>query len=578
MKSFSVLLVFILAALTVVAQTDTNAVAVPVETNAPALQSDPNTVAVQTNANAVAAQTGTNMATVPAPPSGTNAAAVPAGMNALDPVGRPVGLHGTNAAAVPVGMNAAMRAMSLDDCIQEALQHNLDVQIERTVPQISLYNLRGAYSGYDPLLNVSGQHNYDASGSTFQNGSIIPGFVSNENSFKSDLGGTLPMGLQYDFSGSVYQQSYTVNPAPTAETSGGSIQVQLTQPLLKNFWIDTTRLNIYVGKNQLKSSEQGLRLQVITSVTAVENAYYELIYAQENVRVQQEALVLAQTQLDQDQQRVQIGTLAQLDVQQDEAQVATSKANLIAAQSTFNTAQNTLKNLLTDEYLRWHDQDIQPTATITNAPLQLFDLQDSWSKGMTERPDLLQARLDVEKQGIQLKFDRNQLFPELDLIGTYGYNGAAREYSGAFNQFNEGDRPFYSYGAQLSIPLSNVKARNTTKSDKVTMQQLLLTLKQFEQNAMVEIDNAMKQAQSAYESVNATRQARIYAEAALDAEQKKYAVGKSTTFIVLQLQNTLTADRAQEIRALANYFEALTKLAQQEGSTLERNRINIEVK
>ena len=231
---------------------------------------------------------------------------------------------------------------------------------------------------------------------------------------------------------------------------------------MKNFWIDTTRLNIRVGKNQLKSSEQGLRLQVITSVTAVENAYYELIYAQENVKVQQEALVLAQTQLDQDRQRVQIGTLAQLDVQQDEAQVATSKANLIAAQYTLATDQNTLKNLLTDEYAHWHDKDIQPTATITNAPLQLFDLQDSWSKGMTMRPDLLQARLSVEAQGIQLKFDRNQLFPELDLTGSYGYNGyGGQQYSDAFGQINNGSQPFYSYGAQLSVPLSNVKARNT---------------------------------------------------------------------------------------------------------------------
>jgi outer membrane protein TolC len=348
--------------------------------------------------------------------------------------------------------------------------------------------------------------------------------------------------------------------------------------LLKNFWIDQTRLNIRVGKNRLNYSEQSLRLQVINSVTAVENAYYELIYAQANVKVQQEALVLAQTQLDQDQQRVQIGTLAQLDVQQDEAQVAQSRASLIAAQSTLNTDQNTLKNLLTDAYSRWHDMDIQPTATITNAPLQLFDLQDSWSKGMTKRPDLLQARLDVEKQGIQLKFDRNQLFPELDLIGTYGFNGTGREFSDALNQYHEGDRPFYSYGAQLSVPLSNARARNTAKSDKATLQQLLLTLKQFEQNVMVQIDNAIKNAQSAYESVGATRQARIYAEAALDAEQKKYAVGKSTTFTVLQLQNTLTADRGQEIRSLANYYEAIVNLAQAEGSTLERNYINIEVK
>ena len=112
----------------------------------------------------------------------------------------------------------------------------------------------------------------------------------------------------------------------------------------------------------------------------------------------------------------------------------------------------------------------------------------------------------------------------------------------------------------------------------MTLQQLLLKLKQFEQNVMVQIDNAVKNAQSTYESVSATKQARIYAEAALDAEQKKYAVGKSTTFTVLQLQNTLTTARSQEIRALANYYEALANLAQQEGSTLERNRINVEVK
>ena len=555
MKSFSVFFIFILAACLAVAQTDTNAIVVPAETNSPAAPSATNGVAVQTDTNAIVVPVETN---APAPPSGTNAAAGPA------------------------GLNTAPRAMSLEDCLQEALQHNLDVQIERYAPQISLYTLRGAYAGYDPLLNISGQHNRDVSGSTFQNGFELPGSISDENSFKSDIGGTLPTGLQYDFSGNVNQQYGMVNPGATNaspfKSSAGSIQVQMTQPLLKNFWIDNTRLTIRVAKNRLKYSEQSLRLQVITSVTAVENAYYELIYAQENVKVQQEALVLAQTQLDQDQQRVQIGTLAQLDVQQDEAQVATSRANLIVAQSTFNTAQNTLKNLLTDAYSRWHDMDIQPTATITNAPLQLFDVQDSWSKGMTMRPDLLQARLDVEKQGIQLKFDRNQLFPELDLTGTYGFNGTGTEFSDAFDQFHQGNRPFYSYGAQLSVPLSNAKARNTVKSDKATLQQLLLTLKQFEQNVMVQIDNAVKQAQSAYESVNATRQARIYAEAALDAEQKKYAVGKSTTFTVLQLQNTLTADRGQEIRSLANYYEALVSLAQQEGSTLERNHITIEVK
>ena len=583
MKSYSVLLVFILTACSAVAQTDTNTIVAPAETYAPAAPSATNGVAVQTDTNAIVVPVETN---APAPPSGTNADAGPAGMSALDPVG----LHGTNADAGPAGMNTATRAMSLEDCLQEALQHNLDVQISRYDPQIQLFNVRATYGAYDPTFDFTAAHQRNNNGAEFQfqNGVPVPvpANTSDQNTFTPDLSGSLPWGMTYDFNGTVTDSrniNYTlVNTnlyfGTNNQNTGGSASLTLTQPLLKNFWIDSPRLTIKLAKNQIKQDEQGVRLQVITSVTDVENAYYELIYAQEFVKVQQEALTLAQTQLGQDRQRVQIGTLAQLDVQQDEAQVATSKANLIAAQSAFNTAQNTLKNLLTDQYARWHDADIQPTATITNAPLQLFDLQDSWSKGLTERPDLLQFQLAVEAQGITLKFDYNQLYPELNLTGTYGYNGQGLGYDDVFSQVANHDRPNYSYGAELKLPLSNQKARNTYKADKVTLQQLLLKMKKQEQTVMVEIDNAVKQAQSNYQSVEATKQARIYAEAALDAEQKTYGVGKATTFEVLQYQNNLTAARSQEIRALANYNEALANLAAQEGNTLERHGIKLEVK
>ncbi|HEY5297241.1 MAG TPA: TolC family protein [Verrucomicrobiae bacterium] len=470
----------------------------------------------------------------------------------------------------------ASRPMSLQDCLQEALQHNFDVQIQRYNPQISLFNLRAAYGGYDPTLSASGQHEFNVQpGGGFNQFSTnpIPARVTESDNFNSGIAGSLPWGLQYNFSGNIADTTSSAD----SESTAGSIGVSLTQPLLKNFWIDTTRLTIRVDKNRLRFSEQGLREQFISTVTAVANAYYELIYAQDNVEVQQEALKLAQTQLDQDKQRVQIGTLAQLSVQSDQSQVASSKANLIAAQSTLETDQNTLKNLLTDSYRQWHDTDIQPSQTLT-APPEAFDLQDSWNQGLTERPDLLQAQLNVEQQGIELKFTRNQLFPEVDLIGTYGFNGASKEYNGTLDEFGRGDAPFYSYGAQLSLPLSNVSARNNYKSGKVTLQQIILQLKQLEQNVLVEIDNAVKQAQSDFESVDATRQARIYAEAALDAEQKTYSVGKATTFDVLQYQNNLTTARAQEIRALANYEEALANLAAQEGTTLERNSIDIRAK
>lgn len=487
-------------------------------------------------------------------------------------------LAATLTAALAQTKLPAGRLMSLQDCFAAALQNNYDVRIERFNPQVSQLNLNAAYGGYDPSFTFKGEHLYNDQGAVVQSGgNVVSETVSQENNFSSSLTGATPWGMTYDLGGNISQfhdDKFLAGIRTNFDNSSSSIGINLTQPLLKNFWIDNNRLQILIAKNQLKSSEQALRGQIINVVTAVENAYYELIFALQNVKVQQEALTLAQTQLDQDKQRVQVGSLAPLDVQQDEAQVARSRANLIAAENSLSLAQNTLKNLLTDTYSQWHDAQIMPSETLA-AARQLFDVQDSWSKGMVSRPDLQQAKLSIEQQGIQLKYYRNQLYPEVDLIGSYGFNGAGNQYNDAFQQMNDGSRPFYSYGGQIVIPLSNTTARNQLKAGKLTEKQLLLKLKQLEQNVMVEIDNAVKQSQSAWESVDATRQARIYAEAALDAEQKKYAVGKSTTFTVLQLQNNLTSARSQEIRSLANYNEALAGLSAAEGTTLQRRNLEI---
>ena len=203
-------------------------------------------------------------------------------------------------AAAQTGTNTVMtQPMSLTDCIQQALQQNFDVQIQRYQPQISLYNLRAAYDGYDPAFNISGQHDYTVSPSRYSPYTVTntPPSISDENQFNSGLTGELPLsGLQYTFSGNI-AEAYGNNGLPF-DNSFGSIGVTLQQPLLKNFWIDSTRLTIRLAKNQLKNDEQGVRQQLITSVTAVVNAYFELIFAQQNVQVQQQALDLAQTQLD----------------------------------------------------------------------------------------------------------------------------------------------------------------------------------------------------------------------------------------------------------------------------------------
>jgi outer membrane protein len=481
-------------------------------------------------------------------------------------------LAAVSAAAFAQTNPPAVRAMSLAECLTEAIQHNFDVRVARYAPELSRYDLKLAYAGYDPSFNFSGTHSRNDAGGLLGTNSFGGVSVSDANSFRSGLGGLTPWGMSYDVSGNVANSYGTFG-----ETSGGAAGVNLTQPLLKNFLTDNTRTTIAVAKNRLKFSEQTLRQQFIGTVTDVENAYYELIYARENFAVQQQALALAQTLYDQDKKRVELGSMAPLDVQQDEAQVASKRADLIAAQFNLARAENALKNLITDNYPQWHDVELVPSESLT-AAAQPLEVQASWARGLAQRPDLIEAKLNVEQQGIQLRYLRNQVYPQLDLTASYGVNGAGREFQNALGQQQTGSRPFYTYGAQFSIPLGNAAARNSLKSGRVTQQQLLLALKKLEQSVMVDIDNAVKSARASWEGAEASKQARIYAEAALDAEQKKYAVGKSTTFTVLQLQNNLTTARSQEIRALANYQESLTSLAAQEGSTLERRKLDLIVK
>src|SRR5205085_3972675 len=143
---------------------------------------------------------------------------------------------------------------------------------------------------------------------------------------------------------------------------------------------------------------------------------------------------------------------------------------------TLATQENSFKHLLTDDYRAWAEIALQPTASLA-APRQFFDRQLSWSKGLDQRPDLRQARLDVEKQGITLKYNYNQLFPQLDLVGSYGHGAGGsttREFSDALYQIENGSRPFYSYGGQLTFPLANVSARATYRKSKVELERLTL--------------------------------------------------------------------------------------------------------
>ena len=202
-------------------------------------------------------------------------------------------------------------------------------------------------------------------------------------------------------------------------------------------------------------------------------------------------------------------------------------------------------------------------------------MSESWNRALKLRPDYNQLKEELERQNLILKFDYNQLFPSLDLIGSYGRNGLSDTLGGAAEQVRDGDFPRWSGGAILTVPLSRTRERYIYKRDKAAQQQALLRLKKLEQDIIVQVDDTAARAQSDYQRIQATREAREFAEAALQAEQTKLENGKSTSFVVLQLQSNLTRARGAEIQALADYQKSLAEFSFREGTTLERNKVII---
>ena len=209
-----------------------------------------------------------------------------------------------------------------------------------------------------------------------------------------------------------------------------------------------------------------------------------------------------------------------------------------------------------------------------------YNLQDSWQRGLALRPDLQQAKLDLERRDISLRLQKNQILPALDVFGRYGLSGnrVNTSYGDVLSDLTRDRNPSYSFGGSLTIPLGNIGARNRYKATRAEKEQAMLQLDKLKQDIMVLIDDSVKAAQSAFERVQATREARTYAETALDAEQKKLENGKSTTFQVLVLQRSLTSASFEEIRALAEYNNSLANLAFREGTTLDRHRLNVNLK
>jgi outer membrane protein TolC len=474
--------------------------------------------------------------------------------------------------------------LTLQQAIEAALVNNRAIQIERINPDIARMTLRASWGYYDPLLTFDTRKENLSETGAFDplNPGLESGFTVESDEVRGTLAGVLPSGLTYNI-GSRYVHSAGSRNFLNFDSYRLDGLVTMQQPLLKNFWIDQPRYAIRVNRRNVQISEAGVRFVAIDVINQVQQAYYDLVAAWENLRVQSDLLTARQQFLQGIERQVELGSLTVLEQRVASSQHASVQTDLIVASNTLALAANTLKTLMGITATNWTQDVYVPVDRLTVMP-ETFDLVTSWQRGLAHRPDLLQLVKGVENADLGVKFRKNQLFPSLDIFGAYGRRGGSSvsafpplqpdaPFSEAFDQVTRGDAPNDIIGLMLSFPLTRSAERANYRASKEVRQQAQLLVKQREELVLREISDAMHNARFSYDRVQAARRAADFALSALKAEEEKLQAGKSSVMFVLQNQADLAASRTVEVEARQQYNRALSQLRFAEGTILDQHHI-----
>jgi outer membrane protein len=457
---------------------------------------------------------------------------------------------------------------------------------------------------YDPALvgQITRSRQTTPQTSFFTNGAsaLITNSTIGNFGFQQGFGTGAAINVGYNSSrleGNGLRTDY--NPYTTA-----NMGFTITQPLLQGFGLALNRRFIRIARNDERISDYIFRQQLISTVSGVIRLYWDLVSLNEDVKVKQQALAAAQKLYEDNKAQVETGTLAPIEVTRALAAVAGSRQDLIHAQSLVLEQENIVKNVITR---RGSDRALLASAHIIPlTPIQVPEkesiepVQDLVAKAFENRPDLAQARIQIENSNISLRGSKNALLPQLNLVGGLSNNALAGSanalapppglaagfthtidpgflggYGTLLSQLFSHDFPNYTVGLQLNIPLRNRVAQADVIRDELQLRQSQVRLRQVENQIRLEVENAVIAVQRARAGYDAAVQTRRLQEEALDAEQQRYSVGASTSFFVIQYQRDLAQARSTEVVALGSYAKARTALERAVGLTLENNNIEI---
>lgn len=378
-----------------------------------------------------------------------------------------------------------------------------------------------------------------------------------------------------------------------------AFQFRLTQHLLQGVGLAPNARFIRIAKNNREISDVAFRWQVVTTVDQIENMYWDLVYAYENVRVQKEQLTFAQKTLSDNKKQVEIGTLAPIEIVRAQSTVATNQQSLTLALTNLQLEQLLMKNALSRTLVdpRLADAEVIPTSTM-ELPAQepLVPTQDLVNEALSHRPELAEQRINLSNTDISKKAIRNALLPTVDLFAYYGGAGQGGNLNpnfvcindpgfcgltgtfppvppvslgGTFNQLINSTAPDKGAGLSITIPIRNRTAQATQVRSELEYRQAQLRLQQIENQVRIEVRNAQFGVQQNRASVDSAQAAVDLARQSLDAEQKKYALGASTSTLVLQNQAQLTQAEVTLVSAKAAYEKAQVELDRATGLLLD---------
>jgi outer membrane protein len=386
-----------------------------------------------------------------------------------------------------------------------------------------------------------------------------------------------------------------------------SFQLKLTQHLLQGFGFAPNTRFIQIAKNDREISDVAFRLQITTTVDQIENMYWDLVYAYENVRVQKEQLAFAQKTLSDNKKQVEIGTLAPIEVVRAQSTVASDQQTLTVAMTNLQLEQLLMKNALSRTLVdpALADAEVIPTSTM-ELPTQepVVPTQDLVNDALSHRPELAEQRINLSNTDISNKAIRSALLPSLDLFAYYGGAGLGGNqnpnyicttepsfcfppgtpippvtpsvgYGATLNQLVNSTAPDKGIGVNLNIPLRNRTGQATQVRSEFEYRQAQLRIQQIENQVRIEVRNAQFGVQQNRASVDSAQAAVDLARQSLDAEQKKYALGASTSTLVLQNQAAMTQAEVTLVSAKAAYEKAEVELDRSIGFLLDHAGILI---